>query len=128
MTPRVFGEFDIHVREEVAGALDAGHPVVALESTLLAHGLPPGRNREVAGELEAAVRRHGAVPATVAVLDGRVRIGLDGPGLDRVCDPAAGLRKLAELLTAHPELGDDIRTNDRVLVSVGHGIDTVDDL
>lgn len=76
-------------------ALEAGHAVVALESTLLAHGLPAGRNREVAAELEDIVRRHGAIPATVAVLDGRLRVGLDGAGLDRVCDQAAGLPKLS---------------------------------
>ncbi|HZB51142.1 MAG TPA: pseudouridine-5'-phosphate glycosidase, partial [Mycobacteriales bacterium] len=51
----------------MAGALAEGRPVVALESTLLAHGLPPGRNRAVGAALEAAVRAAGAVPATVAV-------------------------------------------------------------
>jgi pseudouridine-5'-phosphate glycosidase len=64
-----------------------------LESTLLAHGLPAPRNRVVADELEAAVRAHGAVPATVAVLDGAARVGLTGAELDRVC--AGGLAKLS---------------------------------
>jgi pseudouridine-5'-phosphate glycosidase len=85
----------VRVVEEVAEALVAGRPVVALESTLLAHGLPPGRNRSVAARLEDAVRAAGAVPATVAVLGGRPLIGLSGVELDRVCDPAAGLVKLS---------------------------------
>jgi pseudouridine-5'-phosphate glycosidase len=77
------------VHPEVAAALDAGRPVVALESTLLAHGLPRPANLEVAGRIEAAVRDAGAVPATVAVLDGEVRIGLDEAALTRICaDPA----------------------------------------
>jgi len=79
---------------EVAAALANGRPVVALESTLLAHGLPAPRNREVADEAEAAVRAHGAVPATVAVLDGVPRVGLDADTLDRVCE--GGLAKLSE--------------------------------
>jgi pseudouridine-5'-phosphate glycosidase len=81
------------VAEEVAAALAGGTAVVALESTLLAHGLPAGRNREVAAKLEAAVRAAGAVPATIAVLGGRPRIGLTGAELDRVCD--ADLVKLS---------------------------------
>jgi len=78
---------------EVSAALQAGSPVVALESTLLAHGLPAPRNREVADRLEADVRAHGAVPATVAVLDGTPRVGLTAAELDRVC--AGGLTKLS---------------------------------
>lgn len=70
---------------EVADALAGGRAVVALESTLLAHGLPAPHNRAAADELEAAVRAHGAVPATVAVLDGVPRVGLSSPELDRVC-------------------------------------------
>ncbi len=77
----------------VADALRDGAPVVALESTLLAHGLPAPRNRVVADELEAAVRAHGAVPATIAVLDGAARVGLTDHQRDRVC--AGGLAKLS---------------------------------
>ena len=83
------------VADEVADALATGRPVVALESTILAHGLPPGRNREVADRIETAVRERGAVPATIAVLDGRARIGLDAVQLDRVCAADAGLLKLS---------------------------------
>ncbi|HYS41048.1 MAG TPA: pseudouridine-5'-phosphate glycosidase [Pseudonocardiaceae bacterium] len=83
------------IAEEVRVALAAGRPVVALESTLLAHGLPPGRNQKVADRLERTVREHGAVPATVAVLDGHPTIGLSPAELVRVCDPDAGLVKLS---------------------------------
>jgi pseudouridine-5'-phosphate glycosidase len=78
---------------EVAEALAAGRAVVALESTLLAHGLPAPQNRIAAAELEAVVRAGGAVPATVAVLDGVPRVGLSDAELDRVC--AGGLTKLS---------------------------------
>lgn len=81
------------VTVEVREALATHKAVVALESTLLAHGLPAPRNREVAGRLEAVVRAAGAVPATIAVLDGQARIGLSEAQLDRVCDP--GLAKLS---------------------------------
>ena len=66
---------------------------MALESTILAHGLPAPGNRTAADAIEAAVRADGAVPATVAVLDGRARVGLSAAELDRVC--AGGLAKLS---------------------------------
>jgi len=78
---------------EVAEALSTGRPVVALESTLLAHGLPRPANRAAADDVEAAVRAGGAVPATIAVLDGVPHIGLTADEVDLVCaDP--GLAKL----------------------------------
>ncbi|GLW96871.1 pseudouridine-5'-phosphate glycosidase [Microtetraspora sp. NBRC 16547] len=79
--------------EEVAEALADGRPVVALESTIISHGLPQPRNLEVALELEEIVRGTGAVPATVAVLDGVPRAGLDRAGLERIATEP-GLRKL----------------------------------
>jgi pseudouridylate synthase len=69
---------------EVADALDAEQPVVALESTIVAHGLPWPQNLEVAQDLEGAVRRRGAVPATIAIIDGVARIGLTASELERV--------------------------------------------
>lgn len=73
------------VREEVRDALDSGRGVVALESTILAHGLPHPDNVEVAHRIEATVRETGAVPATVAMLDGTVHVGLDAAQVERVC-------------------------------------------
>ncbi|ANP54395.1 pseudouridine-5'-phosphate glycosidase [Streptomyces griseochromogenes] len=81
------------VSEEVRAAIDARRPVVALESTIIAHGLPRPRNLQVALELEDAVRQEGAVPATIAVLDGRPRVGLDKEQLERVANEE-GIRKL----------------------------------
>ncbi|OZM80254.1 pseudouridine-5-phosphate glycosidase [Pseudonocardia sp. MH-G8] len=96
----------LHPSPEVAEAVVAGRPIVALESTLLAHGLPAPQNRAAADQLEAAVRAHGAVPATVAVLDGVARVGLSAPELDRVC--GGGLAKLsARDLGAAVGLGRD---------------------
>jgi pseudouridylate synthase len=78
------------ITPEVAAALAAGRPVVALESTLISHGLPYPQNVEVARASEAAVRDSGAVPATVAIRDGRILIGLDGAALEALATAAAG--------------------------------------
>lgn len=69
---------------EVIAALDSGTPVVALESTIIAHGLPRPENAFLAREFESIVRTAGACPATVAVIDGVARIGLDERDLDRI--------------------------------------------
>jgi pseudouridine-5'-phosphate glycosidase len=74
----------IDLLPEVAAALARGDAVVALESTLICHGIPRPRNLDLALALEEAVRAAGAVPATVAVLDGRVRVGLDQAALRRL--------------------------------------------
>lgn len=70
--------------DEVRDAIESDRPVVALESTIISHGLPRPRNYEIALEIEAAVRAQGAVPATIAVLDGAVRIGLEEGDLERI--------------------------------------------
>ncbi len=75
----------MRISPEVGDALRGARPVVAMETTLLAHGLPAPRGRELADELAAVIRSYGAVPATIAVLDGVARVGLDPSGLDRVC-------------------------------------------
>ncbi|HEX5705781.1 MAG TPA: pseudouridine-5'-phosphate glycosidase [Pyrinomonadaceae bacterium] len=80
--------------EEVASALDAGRAVVALESTVIAHGLPRPLNMETARRLERAVRGAGAIPATVAILGGRVRVGLSEAELERV-GRGEGVRKVS---------------------------------
>jgi pseudouridine-5'-phosphate glycosidase len=85
----------ISLGEEVADAVAEGRPVVAFESTLLSHGLPPGRNLDVARRLERTVRAGGAVPATIAVLDGRPLAGLSRAELERVCAPGSGMAKLS---------------------------------
>ena len=74
----------LRLSPEVAAALGAGRPVVALESTLISHGLPAPRNVEVALAAEAAVRAEGATPATVAVHDGRLLVGLAPEGIEEL--------------------------------------------
>lgn len=74
----------LRMTEEVATALADGAGVVALESTLIAHGLPRGENLEVAHRLEQIVRHLGAVPATIAVVDGQPWVGLDDEALERI--------------------------------------------
>jgi pseudouridine-5'-phosphate glycosidase len=69
---------------DVAAARAAGQPIVALESTIIAHGLPWPDNLAIARDLEAAVRSHGAVPATIAVVDGQPAIGLASDTLERL--------------------------------------------
>lgn len=71
----------VQVAAEVADALRGGRAVVALESTIISHGLPRPDNLAVAAEIEGAVRAAGAVPATIAVVDGVVRVGLDDAAL-----------------------------------------------
>ncbi|MEZ5117037.1 MAG: pseudouridine-5'-phosphate glycosidase [Candidatus Nanopelagicales bacterium] len=74
----------LRVQPEVSEALATGRPVVALESTIVSHGLPRPENLRVAREVEQAVRDHGAVPATIAVVDGEPCIGLDDPALEAI--------------------------------------------
>lgn len=71
---------------EVSAARAAGRPIVALESTIISHGLPRPRNLEVALEVEAIVRSAGAVPATIALIDGVVHVGLEASELERIAN------------------------------------------
>jgi pseudouridine-5'-phosphate glycosidase len=77
-------KFMFHIKPEVADALATGQPVVALESTLISHGLAYPVNLEIARELEEIVRSEGAVPATIAILDGKPQIGLGDAFLERL--------------------------------------------
>ena len=89
----------IKLSAEVASALKAGKPVVALESTIISHGLPRPSNLEVALECERIVRDAGAVPATIALLDGKILVGLEGPELEAIANrddiSKASIRDLA---------------------------------
>lgn len=97
---------------EVAEALAAGKPVVALESTIISHGMPYPKNVETAREVEQIVRGGGAVPATIAVLDGVPRIGLDEAQLD--------------VLGSDPDVAKvSIRDLPYVIARRGHGATTV---
>jgi pseudouridine-5'-phosphate glycosidase len=108
---------------EVVLALAQARPVVALESTLICHGLPRPRNLELARAVEAAVRAEGAVPATVAVMDGQVRVGLDDASLVRLA-AAEGVAKCSPrdlpLVLAQRRLGaTTVAGTIRVAAAVG---------
>jgi len=94
----------VRVHPEVADALAGGRPVVALESTIIAHGLPRPDNLRVAREIEEAVRSHGAVPATIAVIGGEVTVGLDDGALETLANAddvaKCGVRDLAPAVAA----------------------------
>jgi pseudouridine-5'-phosphate glycosidase len=89
----------IRLRTDVAEALAWGRPVIALESTLIAHGLPQPDNLVLARELEAIVREEGGVPATVGVIGGQPTVGLTDEELERIAMgaevPKIGVRDLA---------------------------------
>ena len=82
MNPKL--EKHLNIAPEVANALAQGKAVVALESTIIAHGMPYPKNVETAREVEDLIRDQGAVPATIAVLDGVIRIGLDEAALEKL--------------------------------------------
>jgi pseudouridylate synthase len=78
---------------EVAEALSAKKPIVALESTIITHGMPYPRNVETALAVEHAAREMGAVPATIAVIEGRLRVGLDDQEIDQLGQLSGGVVK-----------------------------------
>lgn len=94
----------IRLKPEVAEALAWGHPVVALESTLIAHGIPKPDNLALARELEAIVREQGGVPATVAMIRGEPTVGLTDAELERIAStpeiPKLSTRDLAPAAVA----------------------------
>jgi pseudouridine-5'-phosphate glycosidase len=102
----------IALTEEVAGAVAAGRPVVALESTIISHGMPYPQNVAMATEVEGIVRGHGAVPATVAVLGGVPRVGLSPDDLELL----ASDRSVAKV---------SVRDLPSVMARGGHGATTV---
>ena len=100
------------IAEEVRTALREGRGVVALESTIISHGLPSDSSARVAREIEAAVRESGAVPATIAIVGGQVRIGLDDNALDQIATNGSVVKS-------------SIRDLGSVIVSGGLGATTV---
>jgi len=94
----------IKLSAEVSAAIKAGKPIVALESTIISHGLPRPSNLEVALECERIVREAGAVPATIALLDGKILVGLELPELEAIANrddiSKASIRDLAIIIAA----------------------------
>ena len=83
----------LDIAPEVKSALDAGRPVVALESTIISHGMPYPQNRDTALEVERIIRDLGAVPATVAILGGRLKAGLSEAEIDYLARTGSGVAK-----------------------------------
>lgn len=111
---------------EVAEALAGGAPVVALESTIISHGLPRPTNLEVAQQIEAAVRAEGAVPATVAIVDGVVRVGLDAVALDTVANDdrvvKASVRDLPVVIARRGHGATTVASTAQVAALAGIGV------
>ncbi|QPC80688.1 pseudouridine-5'-phosphate glycosidase [Phototrophicus methaneseepsis] len=103
---------NLHFSEEVATALANNQPVVALESTVITHGLPYPQNRDTALSMEQAVRDGGAVPATIAVLEGRITVGISPSDIERLASaPAGSVRKCSRRdLPIAVGLGEDAAT------------------
>jgi pseudouridine-5'-phosphate glycosidase len=105
----------LSVSTEVKKALAAGKPVVALESTIITHGMPYPQNLEMAQNVEAVIRQHGAVPATVAIMDGQFKVGVTPDDLERLARVGgkaakASRRDVAALLASGEIAGTTVAT------------------
>lgn len=105
----------LKVSPDVADALTGGRPVVALESTIITHGMPYPQNLEMAGKVEAIVRAGGATPATIAIMDGAFRVGLTAADLGKLAETGmqaakASRRDVAALLNSGAVAGTTVAT------------------
>jgi pseudouridine-5'-phosphate glycosidase len=105
----------LSVAPQVHDALAAGRPVVALESTIITHGMPHPQNLEMARKVEAEVLAQGAMPATVAIMDGKFRVGLEAEDLERLAVEGhsaakASRRDVAALLVSGELAGTTVAT------------------
>lgn len=111
------------IHPDVQSALDQGRPVVALESTIITHGMPYPENVRTAIEVEEIVRANGAVPATIAVIDGRIAVGLSKDGLESLA-AASGIvkasgRDLAAVMTRGGSAGTTVSATMRIAALAG---------
>jgi pseudouridylate synthase len=114
------------VAPEVAEALSAGRPVVALESTIITHGMPWPENAATARDVEDDVRAAGAVPATVAILDGKLKVGLDAGEVERLgrgsAVAKASRRDVAALLASGAAGGTTVAATMLIAARAGIGV------
>jgi pseudouridine-5'-phosphate glycosidase len=114
---------DLDVAPEIADALAQAGAVVALESTIIAHGMPYPDNLETARELERIIRSEGALPATIAVLDGRLKVGLDDSALQRLAQSPgmakASVRDLPVLMAARRDGATTVASTMRIAAMAG---------
>ncbi|MER9078087.1 pseudouridine-5'-phosphate glycosidase [Mesorhizobium sp. M0895] len=116
----------VHLNDEVAAALDKGRAVVALESTIITHGMPYPANLETARGVETVVRENGAVPATIAVVAGKIKVGLDHRELEELA-AAKGVvkasgRDLAAIMVHGGSAGTTVSATMRIAALAGIGI------
>jgi len=108
---------------EVAQAIKAGKPIVALESTIISHGLPRPSNLEVARQCEEIVREGGAVPATIALLDGKILIGLEAQELEAIANrddiAKASIRDLAIIISQNKSAATTVAATAHIAAVAG---------
>jgi pseudouridine-5'-phosphate glycosidase len=113
----------VRIHPEVSDALAAGRPVVALESTIISHGLPRPDNLRIAREIEEAVRSGGAVPATIAIIGGEPHVGLDDGALRRIAEGTAvvkvSVRDIAVLAARAGDGGTTVAATAHLAASAG---------
>jgi pseudouridylate synthase len=117
----------LSVSDEVAEALAGKQAVVALESTIITHGMPYPQNLEMAREVEAVVRGQGAVPATIAIMDGQMKVGVSGDDLVRLAEEGhaaakASRRDMAALLATGVTAGTTVATTMQIAALAGIGV------
>ena len=118
------GKGYLSISGEVKKALADGRAVVALESTIITHGMPYPQNLEMAGNVEQVVRKHGAVPATIAIMDGRFCVGVSGEDLERLAleggkAAKASRRDVAALLLKGEMAGTTVATTMQIAALAG---------
>jgi len=112
------------LNDEVENALNLGKPIVALESTIITHGMPYPQNLEMAKSVEQVVRDNGAIPATIALIDGNMRAGLDGADLLYLAKEGhkaakASRRDMAAILTTKKMAGTTVATTMQICAIAG---------
>jgi pseudouridine-5'-phosphate glycosidase len=116
----------VHLNDEVAAALREGRAVVALESTIITHGMPYPANLETARGVEAVVRENGAVPATIAVVAGKIKVGLDETELKKLAAAKdvvkASGRDLAAIMVRGGSAGTTVSATMRIAALAGISI------
>ena len=113
----------LDIAPEIAAGLTAGRPVVALESTIVAHGMPFPQNLAMAEEVEGLIRAAGALPATIAILDGRLKVGLSEKELQRVAQSPdmmkASIRDMAILVASRGNGATTVASTLRIAAMAG---------
>ena len=104
---------EMNCSQEVLHAIQKNKPIVALESTIISHGLPFPENYDTAAALETEIREQGAVPATIAIINGQIKVGLEREDLKILSDPASKVEKISR------------RDIPLILQTKGHGATTV---